>query len=1042
MRIHRLQLQAFGPYADTQVIDFDALSAHGLHLIHGATGAGKSSILDAICFALYGRVPGSRAGSRETLVSDHAEPGARPVVSLEFTVAGRRLRVERSPEHTAPKKRGSGTTRRQARILLEELRDGSWRGVATRLDEAGAMIHDLIGMHLDQFAQVVLLPQGEFAAFLRARPDERSEVLQRLFDISRFSDVETYFVDRRKQLRAAVDDAREQVRTHLARAEDAVCEVDADLGLLEWSGEEITALPDLVSRAQTSMSDRVGVAMAEADAASADAERHQRTLTEAETTARLQAAAADARACVERFAAGAADRELRLARLESARRARLIRPDHANYVRRRAALTEAVSAAESAMRAARRDGLAECVDDAALAHVQARLDEGRGRLQQARPLVQRREVLRQRVKTAETAYAQACRRAESRTDRLEEVSTAQEGIAQRLEECARSEAELGDATSELKALESALTAADELTRWLAERAAARARVDREAARFTSREERVLQLRRRYLDGIAARLALDLRDGHPCAVCGSTDHPAPAADDHEAVGEDRIDAAERDAAEARKALRTAEHAATTAGARVEAAHARVGEALGALPHTLVADGLAIDLDDDSPADRVGQVIGSLQHHRDAANARVESAITAEQSRVGLQAELDELTSELTTVREDLTVAHEAVSIAKAALETSRADLDLCEKSLAATLLKHDGACPCVAGGGPHPQELDGLEARHRLTEQAVADVLESRQVLRAARQEFDAARDRLAAAVDEHGFDSAESAEAALLPEPVQDQMQAELDAEQDACARAEGVLAMPDVEQALAQAAPDLAALEAVCARAKHAARAAQARQSATERADRSLQALQTRIEQVIDESRDVFDELATIEPLADVVSGSGENRLRMRLTAYVLAARLESVTALANEKLRVMTSGRFSLEHTDALARRGAKSGLGLRVRDSWTGAVRDTTTLSGGESFMASLALALGLGDAVLRDAGGRPLQTLFVDEGFGSLDEDSLEQVMEVLDALRAGGRSVGIVSHVRELRDRIPAQVRVRKTSRGSTIDVVTPGSAAA
>jgi DNA repair protein SbcC/Rad50 len=160
-----------------------------------------------------------------------------------------------------------------------------------------------------------------------------------------------------------------------------------------------------------------------------------------------------------------------------------------------------------------------------------------------------------------------------------------------------------------------------------------------------------------------------------------------------------------------------------------------------------------------------------------------------------------------------------------------------------------------------------------------------------------------------------------------------------------------------------------------------------------------------------------------------------MRLSSYLLAARLEEVARLANERLQVMTEGRYSLVYSDALARRGARSGLGLRVVDAWTGVSRETSTLSGGESFMASLALALGLGDAVRAEAGGFDLQTLFVDEGFGTLDDESLEQVMGVLDSLREGGRSVGIVSHVSELRQRIPVQLRVTKSQAGSSIEVV-------
>ena len=159
-----------------------------------------------------------------------------------------------------------------------------------------------------------------------------------------------------------------------------------------------------------------------------------------------------------------------------------------------------------------------------------------------------------------------------------------------------------------------------------------------------------------------------------------------------------------------------------------------------------------------------------------------------------------------------------------------------------------------------------------------------------------------------------------------------------------------------------------------------------------------------------------------------------MTLSSFVLAARLEEVAAAASERLARMTAGRYSLVHTDA-GRGGARSGLGLLARDAWTGHDRDTSTLSGGEMFLASLALALGLADVVTAEAGGSRMETLFVDEGFGTLDEETLDEVMTVLDGLREGGRVVGVVSHVTELRQRIPAQIQVSKGRAGSHVRVI-------
>ena len=219
------------------------------------------------------------------------------------------------------------------------------------------------------------------------------------------------------------------------------------------------------------------------------------------------------------------------------------------------------------------------------------------------------------------------------------------------------------------------------------------------------------------------------------------------------------------------------------------------------------------------------------------------------------------------------------------------------------------------------------------------------------------------------------------------------------------------------------------------AAAAAEAARKVYDEAVTAQAHAQRQAEQLADLAPALRTRLAEFEPLAgcaaearrlaDLAAGLGANTLRMTLSSFVLAARLEEVAAAASERLLKMTSGRYSLVHTDARRGGSGKSGLGLLACDTWTGIDRDTSTLSGGETFLASLALALGLADVVTQEAGGTRIEALFVDEGFGSLDEDTLEEVMTVLDGLREGGRMVGIVSHVAELRQRIPAQVRVHK-----------------
>ncbi|HEY0890502.1 MAG TPA: SMC family ATPase, partial [Nocardioides sp.] len=220
MRLHHLEVTAFGPFTETVTVDFDRLSDAGLFLLSGPTGAGKTSILDAVCFALYGDVPGDRSTAKR-LRADQAAPGLASRVVLEATLGGRRFRLTRSPAWERPKKRGTGTTTQQASVVVQERVEGEWITHTTRLDEAGHLVADLLGMNLTQFVQVAMLPQGRFQAFLRARSEERKELLQRLFRTERFTDVERWLRERRVELRRRSEAAHQQVADVVSRTSEA-----------------------------------------------------------------------------------------------------------------------------------------------------------------------------------------------------------------------------------------------------------------------------------------------------------------------------------------------------------------------------------------------------------------------------------------------------------------------------------------------------------------------------------------------------------------------------------------------------------------------------------------------------------------------------------------------------------------------------------------------------------------------------------------------------------------------------------------------------
>src|SRR3954454_4085319 len=284
MRLHHLSVTAFGPFVDTAEVDFDALSDAGLFLLSGATGAGKSSRLDAVCFALYGAVPGDRQDARR-LRSDQAPPGLAPQVSLDATLSERRFRIVRSPAWERPKKRGAGTTREQARVTLTEWIGEAWVHLSSRLDEAGDLLSGLLGMNLDQFCQVALLPQGHFQAFLRAKPDERQRLLARLFRTGRFEQVEGWLREHRLSLRHTSEAQSRVVGNLLSRVSEAAhLPVPDALADLESAADDIT-------RWVAQVRDRAAVRRRAAAATMAAAVTEEEATRQAAITARERDAA-------------------------------------------------------------------------------------------------------------------------------------------------------------------------------------------------------------------------------------------------------------------------------------------------------------------------------------------------------------------------------------------------------------------------------------------------------------------------------------------------------------------------------------------------------------------------------------------------------------------------------------------------------------------------------------------------------------------------------------------------------------------------------
>jgi DNA repair protein SbcC/Rad50 len=997
VRIHRLEVEAFGPFAERVDVDVDELASGGLFLVHGPTGSGKTSLLDAVCFALYGDVPGARR--KQGLRSDHAGPDAVPEVLLELTVGTRRWRLTRSPEWQRPKRRGSGTTREQARVLLEERTDTGWHTVSTRNDEVADVVLDVLGMGLSQFAKVVMLPQGDFAAFLGATPEERREVLERLFDIEVYRDVEDWLSEQRRTLGAELDRAGAALAADLTRLEDALA------GAAETEGSDTPVVPlaelgvETVPARLASLSDALAAsltgAMADADAATGAEQLAQQALAEARARATARGRGLQARVRAAALAAARDEHRERLATLAAAERAARVAGHLVGVERAESDLalrTAAAASAEEAVAALRPATDGEPAGtwaqrlhrlDGAAADLAHHAESARVADHEAEHTGARLEATRQRL--SETAA-----RSDAAADELREHTARARALAAVAAQAPQHALRLEGAESRLATLDAA-----EADRAERARLAPALIASRDAVLGAQAE--LERLRQRRLDGMAAQLAARLTAGDPCPVCGSAEHPGPA------VATDPVSDDELRAAEAGL------EAARAAGAAVEAEDTRLAAAV----ETRLAglDGA----DRETLAAEVVQAREALA----AARAAEDSLETAEEHLGRLRARVDALMAEHSRLEATAASLAERVDELTEQAATARSALD-------AAADEH-GSCPC---GSTDPRA-------HARLGGAVDDLAAAEHEREAAVHRLEVATTDLATAIADVGFADAAHARAAARPEAEVVALREAVEAhvrEEDAC---RAVLDDPEVSAALEGDAPDLDALDDAARAARRAVLSTTTAQHTVERAAQALARLRPAIEAGCADVVALTERHARVRELADAVTGTGgDNTLRMRLTSFVLAARLEKVASLANERLRVMGGGRYLLEHTDDLAARGARSGLGLRVLDQWTGRTRDTATLSGGEAFMASLALALGLADAVREESGGLDLGTLFVDEGFGSLDEDSLEEVLTVLDGLREGGRAVGVVSHVADLRSRIPHQAVVRKSATGSTVIVRT------
>lgn len=1022
MKIRWLRITGIGPFAGTHTVDFSAFEDSGLFLLDGPTGAGKSTLIDAITFALYGDVARTKDASKDRLRSNHISDSDPSEADLVFEVATGIYRVTRTPAYTPVGKKSQRNSKSTLTRVVEDpdAPDG-WRTVepiASGPRDVGYEIPRIVGLDKDQFLQTIVLPQGKFSQFLNATSDAREQILRDIFDTQIYVDFTKALVDAAASSKRGIEERRvaavgafervraldealsEDAHTDALGSEERAAEAE-EADQLDAGAEDASAVTrwaqDACNRAHEAHAQTLHVA----DVATAAAREASRALSEGRALAEAQAEHTRVSAKLAELTAAeeavASDRE----RASQARRALAVAPFDA-------AITEASARLESAgdQVAALSPALGDeaCAQPAALTpedvsalgeRAQAQRDEAsrtRGSLEEALAVERSLPDLRAQIESLRSRREQALARIAS-------IEAEREALPGRIEQATeslrlmRADADtLPEAASALRAINERLDASMQADLLRSALLGASDELREATATAKLANAAAADGHDLWIAQSASALARELEEDTPCPVCGSTEHPSPAPAAHGEITREQVAELDQARDRAENTLRDAQARHQDLVRRI----AQLNEVAGAPTPTL-----------ETERDRAADIVATLEALGPQI-AEVEAALEQERVRLG------GLTDSLASAREA------AASLASTLQER--------ESALAAAEARVDAERAVFASLGERAAALDERAHRAALLARACAD-------WDSARAAHVKARHSLAEALEEQGLE-ADSWHSLLLPLAQVEALEARAAAHDKELFAVREALASERLTRAAAAPAPDLEALTETARKAEEDAAGAARASGILEQHCAQLDAARASLEQALDALERAREQAGPIRRLADIAMASGpENLASTPLSAWVLIARLEEVLAAANPRLAAISSGRYELASVPDDGTASRKSGLGLAIIDHDTDAMRSPRTLSGGETFYTSLALALGLADVVSAEAGGVELRTMFIDEGFGSLDSHTLSLVMAQLQALRSAGRTVGVISHVEEMATQIADQIQVRPLPEGgSTLSV--------
>lgn len=924
MRPIRLEMCAFGPYADRVDIDFTVFGEGGIFLISGETGAGKTTVFDAISFALYGKVSGGTRGE-DCLRSHFASPDVSSYVCLTFEHNGKTYEITRTPRQLRPKKRGGGD-------LVEEAPTAVFttpERVYDKRGDADAAVEELLGIDHTQFKQIVMIAQGEFLDLVTADSSKRVEIFQRIFDTRKYKNLQDALKRQYLSLRTDAAMLEGEVKSALSRAilPKEKCE--------EWQGFGVYGAEKAAEFLKLDIDESIlrGKGMRKRKDA-LNSEKTNLTVRENDIKTYnghiLSLLAARDKAIKAKVRLQSAEAALSAAQKD---------------VEKREKLLTAVSELEKSLplygelteRSKRLIGLEDDIKKYTVS-----LERSKTARENAEKTKADCDVKLESLKTAEAEYAESKAALKAETDKAQKLDALKARYARTKEK------------------EKTATSLGAVKREAAEKA---------KGSFTA----FAKAESLFLSAQAGLLAAKLTDGEPCPVCGSVNHPLPAKKAEDAPDEAEYkrlkNAYDRD----RNAFGEAEKNERAAIAEFDTERANYLEAFSALAE---CDWQNVGSALDSVAESVRSALDVADARLKAAERKVKEKQNTETARKNADEASAKALNDYNELSEKLNDIRMEYGRLTSESESLKKQLKFTDETAARS-------------------ELDKLVGERKAIENAL-----------------EAAQDgKLSAEKEISEAEGCEKTEAEMLAQFAEKLGIKPTETEIDLTDVREALKNVRDSESALDEEMKELAA------------------------DIKNNQAVYVELTEKSEKLRKKERECSDAAALSDTANGELTGKRKITFEVYVQQVYFDMILKEANKRLRVMTDGRYSLVRRSMRdSGNRSKSGLDLDVDDAWTGQRRAAKSLSGGESFKAALSLALGLSDTVQRYSGGLKLDTMFIDEGFGTLDSESLEKAMDIISELAGGDRLVGIISHVDELKERITNKINVRRGKQGSLLTV--------